>query len=78
MAIRVVDGADAFDREIITDTDMKIGFISGSGGECARVKIGVAGLRAFGMRITLNREDESGARSALGGEARFCALREIA
>ena len=77
LAIRVVDGADAFDGKIVADADMEVGLIGGGGGESPRVKIWVAGLRTFGVGIALDGEDEGGARSALGGESRLCALREF-
>ena len=78
LAICVVDGADTFDRKIVTDADMEIGFISRCRGQRARIKIGVARLRTFGVGVSLNREDEGRAWSALGSETSLCALGEIA
>ena len=78
LAIRVVDGADTFDGKIVADADMEVGLIGGGRGESPRVKIWVAGLRTFGVGVALDGEDEGGARSALGGESRLCALREVA
>jgi len=77
LAIRVVDGADTFDGKIVADADMEVGLIGGGGGESPRVKIWVARLRAFGVGVALDGEDEGRARGALGGETRLCALREV-
>ena len=78
LAVRVVDRADALDREIVADADMEIRAIGRGGREGAGVEIRVAGLRAFGMRIALDREDEGRAGRTLRGEAGFRALGEAA
>ena len=77
LAIRVVDGADAFDGKIVADADMEVGLIGGGGGEGARVEIRVACLRAFRVGVALDGEYECRAWGALGGESRFCTLREV-